>query len=88
MSLVGPRPHALAHDDLYGDVIDTYCLRHHVKPGMTGWAQVKGYRGETQRLEQMRGRVELDIWYVNNWSPLLDLAILLRTFVVLTYEAY
>ncbi|MGY4296415.1 lipopolysaccharide/colanic/teichoic acid biosynthesis glycosyltransferase [Bradyrhizobium sp. i1.4.4] len=56
-----------------------YAFRHHVKPGITGWAQVNGFRGETRQVEQMQRRVELDLWYINNWSLLLDLKILLRT---------
>ena len=79
MSLVGPRPHALAHDDHYGQVLAEYAFRHYVKPGITGWAQVNGYRGETPHLEQMKRRVELDLWYINNWSPVLDLKILALT---------
>lgn len=79
MSLVGPRPHALAHDDHYGDVLSEYAYRHHVKPGITGWAQVNGYRGETARVEQMKGRVDCDLWYINNWSLALDLKILILT---------
>lgn len=89
MSLVGPRPHALAHDDQYLSLIENYCFRHHVKPGITGWAQIHGLRGETGRLEQMQQRVEFDLWYINNWSLLLDIRILLRTaHAVLKYEAY
>jgi Undecaprenyl-phosphate glucose phosphotransferase len=79
MSLVGPRPHALAHDNHYGDLVSDYAFRHHVKPGITGWAQVNGYRGETARVEQMKGRVDCDLWYINNWSLLLDLKIIART---------
>src|ERR1700761_5187071 len=81
MSLVGPRPHALAHDDHYGDLLSEYAFRHHVKPGITGWAQVKGYRGETERIEQMKGRIDCDLWYINNWSLLLDLKIMMLTCV-------
>jgi undecaprenyl-phosphate galactose phosphotransferase/putative colanic acid biosynthesis UDP-glucose lipid carrier transferase len=81
MSLVGPRPHALAHDDEYCGLIETYAYRHHVKPGITGWAQVNGFRGETAELELMNQRVDLDLWYINNWSLWLDLRILLRTCV-------
>lgn len=84
MSLVGPRPHALAHDDHYGDILAEYAYRHHVKPGITGWAQVNGYRGETSRVEQMKGRVDCDLWYINNWSLVLDLKILVLTFLELT----
>ncbi len=79
MSLVGPRPHALAHDERYGRLIDGYLDRHRVKPGITGWAQVNGCRGETRTLGEMRRRVELDLEYVEGWSPWLDLRILLRT---------
>ncbi|MGY3117192.1 lipopolysaccharide/colanic/teichoic acid biosynthesis glycosyltransferase [Bradyrhizobium sp. S3.14.4] len=79
MSLVGPRPHALVHDIQYGEILSDYAFRHHVKPGITGWAQVNGFRGETPRIEQMQRRVELDLWYINNWSLLLDLKILFKT---------
>jgi undecaprenyl-phosphate galactose phosphotransferase/putative colanic acid biosynthesis UDP-glucose lipid carrier transferase len=79
MSLVGPRPHAVAHDQLYSKQIPNYVLRQHVKPGITGWAQVNGYRGETSSLELMQRRVDLDIWYAQNVSVLLDLEILVRT---------
>jgi Undecaprenyl-phosphate glucose phosphotransferase len=79
MSLVGPRPHALAHDDQYSSLIATYAFRHHVKPGITGWAQVKGCRGETPHVDQMRQRVELDLWYINNCRLWLDIKILART---------
>ena len=79
MSVVGPRPHAIAHDDEYGQIIANYAFRHHVRPGITGWAQVHGYRGRTKRLRQMAKRVEYDLWYINNWSIGLDLQILLRT---------
>lgn len=79
MSLVGPRPHALAHDGHYGDLLSAYAYRHHVKPGITGWAQVNGFRGETARVEQMKGRVDCDLWYINNWSLALDFKILALT---------
>jgi undecaprenyl-phosphate galactose phosphotransferase/putative colanic acid biosynthesis UDP-glucose lipid carrier transferase len=79
MSLVGPRPHALAHDTEYGRLIANYAYRHHVKPGITGWAQVNGFRGETAQLELMNQRIDLDLWYINNWSVWLDLRIMLRT---------
>jgi undecaprenyl-phosphate galactose phosphotransferase/putative colanic acid biosynthesis UDP-glucose lipid carrier transferase len=79
MSMIGPRPHAVAHDDQYVDLIAHYAFRHHVKPGITGWAQVNGFRGETRRLEQMQERVRLDLWYIDNWSVGLDLQILART---------
>jgi undecaprenyl-phosphate galactose phosphotransferase/putative colanic acid biosynthesis UDP-glucose lipid carrier transferase len=79
MSIVGPRPHAMAHDSEYGRLIDTYAFRHHVKPGLTGWAQVHGYRGGTPRLELMQRRVTMDLWYIDNWSLALDIQIILRT---------
>ena len=89
MALVGPRPHALAHDELYGAAIDDYCVRHHVKPGITGWAQVNGLRGETRDTARMRMRVDHDLWYIHNWSLTLDLRILLRTcFEVMAHDAY
>jgi exopolysaccharide biosynthesis polyprenyl glycosylphosphotransferase len=89
MSLVGPRPHALAHDDHYRVHIAGYACRHYVKPGITGWAQVNGLRGETASLKQMADRVKLDRWYISNWSLGLDLNILLRTcFEVLRDRAY
>ncbi len=79
MSLVGPRPHAIAHDDSYTKVIAGYALRQHVKPGLTGWAQVNGFRGEAAQIELMERRVECDIWYIKNWSFWLDLRILVLT---------
>lgn len=86
MSIVGPRPHALVHDYEYGRVIANYAFRHHVKPGITGWAQVQGYRGGTPRLELMERRITLDLWYINNWSLILDVAIILRTVFELTRQ--
>lgn len=83
MSLVGPRPHALAHDRQYGERIANYVIRQQVKPGLTGWAQANGSRGPTPLLEDMERRVRLDIWYVRNWSVLLDLRILLMTVAAL-----
>lgn len=82
MSLVGPRPHAAAHNDEYEQIIGNYAFRHHVKPGITGWAQVNGYRGETRTLDLMQKRVEYDLWYINNWSLGLDVRILLKTVMV------
>src|SRR5215470_1845654 len=79
MSIVGPRPHAAAHDHYYEELIGHYAFRHHMKPGITGWAQVNGFRGETPTLELMKARVHYDVWYVDNWSVLLDLKIILRT---------
>jgi Undecaprenyl-phosphate glucose phosphotransferase len=81
MSLVGPRPHAVAHDVQYSRLISNYPYRHHVKPGMTGWAQVNGFRGETPTIALMRRRCELDLWYITNWSFWLDIRILTRTVV-------
>ena len=82
MSLVGPRPHATSHNSEYEKLIANYAFRHHVKPGLTGWAQINGYRGETRNVEQMSQRVEHDLWYINNWSPWLDLRITLQTLAV------
>jgi undecaprenyl-phosphate galactose phosphotransferase/putative colanic acid biosynthesis UDP-glucose lipid carrier transferase len=79
MSIVGPRPHALVHDYEYGSMIANYAFRHHVKPGITGWAQVRGFRGGTPQLELMQQRITLDLWYIDNWSLALDLYIMLRT---------
>jgi putative colanic acid biosynthesis UDP-glucose lipid carrier transferase len=79
MSLVGPRPHAIAHNEEYRKLIDGYMLRHKVRPGITGWAQVNGFRGETETLEKMKRRVEYDLHYLRNWSLALDISILLRT---------
>lgn len=79
MSIVGPRPHMLAHTEQYSQLIDKYMVRHFVKPGVTGWAQVTGFRGETKELWQMEGRVKRDIWYIENWSFWLDLRIIWMT---------
>ena len=79
MSIVGPRPHAVAHNELYRKLIRGYMLRHKVKPGITGWAQVNGFRGETRDLEKMQARIEFDLHYLQNWSLWLDLWIVLRT---------
>jgi Undecaprenyl-phosphate glucose phosphotransferase len=90
MSLVGPRPHPLAATAAgvsYARAVSEYLIRHRVKPGMTGWAQVNGWRGETTRIEQIRRRVEHDLYYIENWSPSLDLLILMRTvFMVMSRE--
>jgi putative colanic acid biosynthesis UDP-glucose lipid carrier transferase len=82
MSLVGPRPHAVAHGREYARLLDQYVLRHRMKPGLTGWAQVNGYRGATEDPELMRKRVEHDIYYIENWSIWLDIEILIRTVLV------
>ncbi len=79
MSVVGPRPHMLKHTEDYSKLIDRYMVRHMVKPGITGWAQVTGFRGETKYLWQMQGRVERDMWYIEHWSFLLDLKIIVKT---------
>lgn len=81
MSVVGPRPHMLKHTEQYSALIDKYMVRHLVKPGVTGWAQVTGYRGETKTLEQMEGRVKRDVWYIENWTFFLDLKIIVITLV-------
>jgi len=82
MSIVGPRPHAVAHNRLYAELIGGYLARHRVKPGITGWAQVNGLRGEIRSLEMMRRRVEYDLYYIENWSLLFDLRIIFRTILV------
>ncbi len=79
MSLVGPRPHAVSHNVYYSDKVKTYLARHRIKPGITGLAQINGYRGETEDIESMRKRVEYDLDYICNWSPLLDIKILILT---------
>jgi lipopolysaccharide/colanic/teichoic acid biosynthesis glycosyltransferase len=79
MSVVGPRPHATAHDDLYQKIVDGYIHRYRIKPGITGWAQVNGFRGETDRIEKMQGRVEYDLYYLRNWSMKLDIRIVIAT---------
>jgi putative colanic acid biosynthesis UDP-glucose lipid carrier transferase len=79
MSVVGPRPHAVAHNELYRGKIRGYMLRHKVKPGITGWAQVNGLRGETAAVEKMERRVEHDLYYIDNWSLFWDLKIVFLT---------
>ncbi|MBT8765765.1 undecaprenyl-phosphate glucose phosphotransferase [Pseudomonas sp. DB1] len=89
MSLVGPRPHAVAHNDYYTGKIDAYMARHRIKPGITGLAQISGCRGETETLDKMERRVELDLAYINNWSIWLDLKILIKTpFTLLSKDIY
>ncbi len=93
MSIVGPRPHAIAtkaQGRLFQDVVDRYAARHRVKPGITGWAQVNGWRGETDTVDKIRRRVECDLYYIDNWSVWLDLYIILSTFIVVfrTDNAY
>lgn len=82
MSIVGPRPHAIAHNEQYRKLIEGYMLRHKVKPGITGWAQIHGLRGETETLDKMQKRVEYDLYYLKHWSLALDLQIILRTALV------
>jgi putative colanic acid biosynthesis UDP-glucose lipid carrier transferase len=90
MSIVGPRPHAVAHNEQYRQMIKAYMVRHKVRPGITGWAQVNGYRGETDTVDKMRARIEYDLEYLRNWSLWLDLKIILRTIslVFLDRNAY
>jgi putative colanic acid biosynthesis UDP-glucose lipid carrier transferase len=82
MSFVGPRPHAVVHNELYRKLISGYMIRHKVRPGMTGWAQVHGLRGETTTVEQMRLRAQYDVDYLRHWSVWLDAKILLRTALI------
>ncbi len=79
MSIVGPRPHAVSHNEMYRKLIKGYMVRHKVKPGITGWAQVNGYRGETDTLDKMQGRIDFDLDYLRNWSLRLDLFIIVKT---------
>jgi len=79
MSVVGPRPHALEHDDLYKDLVYGYMFRYRIKPGITGWAQVNGYRGATEKVEQMQSRVKFDLFYIQNWSFWFDIKIVAMT---------
>ena len=81
MSIVGPRPHMLVHTETYAQLIDKYMVRHFIKPGVTGWAQTHGFRGETKELSQMEGRVKADIWYMEHWTIFLDLYIIYKTIV-------
>jgi putative colanic acid biosynthesis UDP-glucose lipid carrier transferase len=86
MSVVGPRPHALAHNRAYAELIRTYMVRHKVKPGITGWAQVNGHRGETDTLDKMRARLECDLEYLRHWSLALDLRIVARTVALMFFD--
>lgn len=81
MSIVGPRPHAVAHNEQYRSIIDGYMLRHKVKPGITGWAQINGWRGETDTIEKMQKRIEYDLQYIREWSVWLDLKIISLTLI-------
>jgi putative colanic acid biosynthesis UDP-glucose lipid carrier transferase len=86
MSIVGPRPHAVAHNEEYRRLIKAYMVRHKVRPGITGWAQVNGYRGETETIEKMQARVEFDLEYLRNWSLSLDLQIIVRTVRLMIFD--
>ena len=91
MSIVGPRPHMLAHTEVYSRLISKFMVRHFLKPGITGWAQVTGFRGETKEKEQMEGRVKRDIWYMENWSIWLDIRIIwltVKSFFIHDKNAY
>lgn len=79
MSIVGPRPHMLKHTQEYSAIIDKYMVRHYIKPGITGWAQINGYRGQTKELWQMEERIRHDVWYMEHWTFLLDMKIMFRT---------
>jgi putative colanic acid biosynthesis UDP-glucose lipid carrier transferase len=88
MSIVGPRPHAVAHNEMYRKLIKGYMVRHKVRPGMTGWAQVNGLRGETETLDKMQARIEHDLEYLRNWSLRLDLYIIVKTFFVVLRDQH
>lgn len=88
MSIVGPRPHAVQHNELYRKQIKGYMMRYQVKPGITGWAQVNGYRGETNTLDKMEKRIEYDLYYIKNWSLELDLKIILRTILLVFKDSH
>ena len=86
MSIVGPRPHAVAHNEEYRRLIKSYMVRHKVRPGITGWAQVHGFRGETETIEKMQARVEFDLEYLRNWSLALDMQIIIRTIRLVLFD--
>jgi putative colanic acid biosynthesis UDP-glucose lipid carrier transferase len=88
MSIVGPRPHAVAHNELYRTMIKGYMVRHKIKPGITGWAQVNGWRGETDTLEKMKKRIDYDLAYLQNWSLRLDIYIILKTISVVIKDKH
>ena len=81
MSIVGPRPHAVAHDDQFDKLVGNYAFRQHVKPGLTGWAQVNGYRGQMRTVADIEERIKFDLWYIDNWSFALDFKIMLMTMI-------
>ena len=82
MSIVGPRPHAISHNETYRKLIKGYMVRHKVKPGITGWAQVNGFRGETQSVGAMKSRIEYDLDYLNKWTLSLDIQIIFKTILL------
>jgi putative colanic acid biosynthesis UDP-glucose lipid carrier transferase len=86
MSIVGPRPHAVAHNEEYRRLIKAYMVRHKVRPGITGWAQVNGLRGETETIDKMQARVEYDLEYLRNWTLGLDLQIIIRTIRLVIFD--
>ncbi|MBF0238873.1 MAG: exopolysaccharide biosynthesis polyprenyl glycosylphosphotransferase [SAR324 cluster bacterium] len=86
MSIVGPRPHAVEHNEAYKDIVDGYMLRHKVKPGITGWAQVNGWRGETDTIDKMKRRVEFDLHYIENWSLWFDIKIIFLTVLRIFFD--
>lgn len=88
MSIVGPRPHAVAHNELYRKLIRGYMVRHKVKPGITGWAQVSGYRGETDTVDKMQKRIEYDLEYLRHWSLGLDLWIIMKTILIVAHDRH
>jgi len=81
MSIVGPRPHAMAHDDEFDRVAAKYAYRHHVKPGITGWAQVNGYHGQTRTIADIERRTKYDLWYIDNWTLALDFKLIMMTVI-------
>ena len=88
MSMVGPRPHAIAHNDEYRKLITAYMMRHKVKPGITGWAQIHGHRGPTETVDKMRTRIDYDLEYLRKWSLRLDLEILVRTITTVLFDKH
>jgi putative colanic acid biosynthesis UDP-glucose lipid carrier transferase len=86
MSIVGPRPHAVSHNEKYRKLLHGYMLRHKVKPGITGWAQINGWRGETENLEKMKYRITYDMEYISNWSLWLDFKIIMRTLLIVVRD--
>ncbi|HEX2859062.1 MAG TPA: sugar transferase [Alphaproteobacteria bacterium] len=86
MSLVGPRPHVPSHNSYYGQTVGRYASRHKMRPGLTGWAQINGLRGETETIDKMASRVEYDVWYIENWNLGLDLKILALTPLVVLFQ--